>query len=294
MPSFQLKKSESVPLTPEFARQHRDLTPSPTERELQAARLRMLRRKADDGKLVTFHWSTARLGETVYRMNGQHSANMLCELDGAFPQGLYVHLDEYAVDSEADLAELFRQFDDRKSGRSAGDVAGAYQGLEKDLQEVPRRVAKKGIEAVSYYRQEFEQRKDTKKGDDQYSLFHEGDLHPYLQWIATVFNQKTSELFVVPVMAAMYGTWLKNPEAAEEFWDDVAKGGKDYDEDSPQYQLDAWLVRADRPPLPNEEKKRLKPAEYFRGCVYAWNAYREDKKIKEIRFDKRRGQSISD
>ena len=49
-----------------------------------------------------------------------------------------MHLDEYEAQTPDDLALLFRQFDDRKSGRSSGDVAGAYQGLHEPLRQCPR------------------------------------------------------------------------------------------------------------------------------------------------------------
>jgi hypothetical protein len=54
-----------------------------------------LKTKAEAGQLITFHWSVARLGDKRLRMNGQHSSNMLCGLNGHFPTGLKVHLDEY-------------------------------------------------------------------------------------------------------------------------------------------------------------------------------------------------------
>lgn len=104
--------------------------------------MKMLRQKAEDGHLVTFHWSTARLGNKRLRMNGQHSATMPTELNGAFPEGLQVHLDEYEVADNNGLAQLFRQFDDRKSGRTPDDVAGAYQGLFEPLHEVSKKIAK--------------------------------------------------------------------------------------------------------------------------------------------------------
>jgi len=53
----------------------------------------------------------------------------LCDLNGHFPKGLKVHIDEYEVPNKPSLALLFRQFDDRKSNRSPSDVASAYQGL---------------------------------------------------------------------------------------------------------------------------------------------------------------------
>src|SRR5215469_842274 len=148
---FRLVKSETVPLTRELARQFRDLEPSPTERELSPSRLKMLKEKAVAKQLVTFHWSRARRGAHIWRMNGQHSSNMLCDLNGEFPDGLFVHLDDYEVDEMSGLALLFRQFDDRKSGRTVGDVAGAYQGLVPELAGVPRDIAKLGIEGIAWF-----------------------------------------------------------------------------------------------------------------------------------------------
>ena len=96
---FRLTNSEVRELTPQLAAEFRDLEPSPTEREIDPTRIKHLYEKAEAGHLVTFHWSVAQLGNRKLRMNGQHSANMLCGLNGAFPEGLTVHLDEYQVDT---------------------------------------------------------------------------------------------------------------------------------------------------------------------------------------------------
>src|SRR4051794_32418671 len=92
-PGFRLINSEVKPLTKEFAEYFRDLEASPTERELNPARLAHLRAKADAGQLITFGWATAKMGDKTVRMNGQHSSNTLCELNGGFPTDLKVHLD---------------------------------------------------------------------------------------------------------------------------------------------------------------------------------------------------------
>lgn len=289
MTAFQLIKSQARPLTMELAQKFRDMPGSPTERELNEGRLRNLRAKAEQGKLVTFHWATAKMPDgKTYRVNGQHSTTMLCELNGAFPEGAFVHVDEYAVDGPEGLAVLFRQFDDRKSGRSAADVAGAYQNLEPVLRDVAKPVGKLGIEAVAWFDRVIEG-VSSKIGDDQYSLFHNEHLHPYLAWLNDLFSIKTPELKRVPVVAAMYGTFLKNGEEARKFWAEVSRGGKEYEDNAASTVLDSWLKSI------KEEKTEIKPGEYFRGCVYAWNAYREDKPIKDIRYDTRKAaQAISD
>jgi hypothetical protein len=148
---FRLINSETVPLTPDLAQQFRTLTPSPTERPFDESRAKMLRTAAENGKLVAFNWAQATFSGKTIRMNGQHSSSVLCELSGAFPQGLKVHLDTYQVDDKEGLADLFRQFDSRKSGRAPGDVAGAYQGLHDELRDVPRASAKLAVEGAAWF-----------------------------------------------------------------------------------------------------------------------------------------------
>ena len=168
--SYRLVKSEVCELTPELAQQFRDLDPSPTERELNAARIKHLKTKAEAGQLVTFHWSVAKLGDKRLRMNGQHSSNMLCDLNGHFPKGLKVHIDEYEVPNKPSLALLFRQFDDRKSNRSPSDVASAYQGLYEELHDVPKGPAKMAIEGACWY-DRYVEGLPAPTADDQYVRF---------------------------------------------------------------------------------------------------------------------------
>lgn len=285
MSDFRLVHSETRKLTADLAKEFRDLEPSPTERELDAKRVERLREKARDGQLVTFQWSSARLGSRKLRMNGQHSSTMLCELNGGFPEGLTVHLDEYEVDDDLALASLFRQFDDRKSGRSAGDVSGAYQMLFEPLREVPRPSAKIAVEAINWYRR-FIEGVPAKSGDDQYEMFNETGIYAFVRWIGEVLSIKTPELKKVPIVAAMYATFNSGEQDARAFWNDVARGGVEYDDTAPATVLDTWLKSLKE----NGTKDRLKPGQYYQGAVFAWNAFRENKPItKAIKCDVSKG-----
>jgi hypothetical protein len=281
---FTLLKSEVKPLTKELALEFRDLEPSPTEREINPARMRMLREKADAGQLITFNWAIARLGDKKLRMNGQHSSNMLCELDGGFPAGLMAHLDEYKVDNMEDLALLFRQFDDRKSGRSPGDVSGAYQGLYHSLDAVPRPIAKLGIEGVIWYRRYIEG-VPVPSGDTIYSLFGETGLHSFLVWIGDLFSVKTPELRKPTIVSAMYVTFNNDELAAKKFWVEVARGGVEYEDNHPTTVLDGWLKAIKE----DDEIEKPKPGELYQGCIFAWNAFRESKSIRDIKCDVHKG-----
>jgi hypothetical protein len=283
---FRLINSEVKTLTPELAQEFRDMEPSPTERDLNPGRVRHLKEKAEKGWLVTFHWGVARMGDRRMRMNGQHSSAMLSSLNGSFPDGLKVHLDEYEVGGFPGLANLFRQFDDRKSGRSTGDVAGAYQGLIPELKNVPKPTAKLGAEGICWYLRTVEAAEAT-SGDGQYTLFNNSMYHPFLQWLGELFTIKTPELKRAQIVSAMYATFLANQEAAKTFWTTVARGGVEFEDDAPETTLDNWLKDARE----KKARQQLKPGHYYQGCIYAWNAHREEKTLKAIKYDTQKGFS---
>jgi hypothetical protein len=220
---FKLVNSETRPLTPELAERFKAMLPSPTERAFDPARARMLRQKAEAGQLITFNWAIAKIGDKEYRVNGQHSSSVLSELNGQFPQGLTVHMDTFEVGDNDGLALLFRQFDNRKSGRTPTDVSGAYQGLYPDLRDVHRAAAKLAVEGAAWYEKKVEGL-PARSGDDVYTLFGKKSLHKFIKWIGEVFSVKTPELRRQTIVAAMYGTFDKNETEARKFWTEVSRG----------------------------------------------------------------------
>ena len=280
-PTFRLLKADVHDLTPEFVRDFNALEASPTEREINPARMQHLRAKAAANQLITFHWAKARLDNRWLRVNGQHSSQMLAELAEGFPTGLKVHLDEYEVSDLQSLALLFLQFDHRKSGRSAADVAGAFQNVE-ELHDVPRPIGKVAIDGVSWYRAQIE-KAPTPRGDEQYTLFHEFNLHDFVKWMGDVFSMKTPEMKRVPVVAAMYATFSVHESESRKFWESVARGGAEYEENAPATVLDEWLKRIKM--KEERDDKRPTAAQIYQGCIYAYNAYRKGQPLKNIRYD---------
>jgi len=66
----------------------------------------------------------------------------------------------------------------------------------------------------------------------------------------------------------------------------VARGGAEFDDNAPPTLLDAWLKAAAET---RGNRRELKPGNYYQGCIFAWNAYREAKAISSIKFDARKG-----
>jgi len=288
IPTFRLVKSETQLLTPQLAEKFQALTPSPTEREYDEGRANMLRTKAKDQKLVAFNWAVAKFGNTEFRMNGQHSSKILCELNGEFPHDLRVHLDTYEVTDREGLADLFRQFDNRKSGRTPRDVAGAYQGLHTELSDVSRATAKLGIEGVNWYETHIEGLARF-NGDDVYKLFSRSDLYEFLHWLdGEIISVKTPELKRQTVAAAIYGTFHVNEHEARTFWQAVSRGGVEFEDNHPATQLDAFLKSL----VEDKRKADLKPAHLYQAAAYAWNAFREDKPITTVKYDTKKGLNL--
>jgi hypothetical protein len=282
--TFRLMKAEVLDLTPELAQTFYSLEPSPTERELDKSRLRHLREKALAKQLITFSWAKARYQDRWIRVNGQHSSQMLVELNDAFPTGLRVHLDEYDVSDSQGLALLFRQFDDRKSGRSSADVAGAYQNIVPELQDVPRQIGKLAVDGITWYRYKIEKDPTTKRGDDAYPLFHDITQHDFIQWMGTIFSMKTPEMRPKGVVAAMYASFNAHPNEARKFWESVARGGDEFNESAPATMLDEWLKAV----IETKKKHKgdpLSDAQIYQGCIYAYNGHRKGQPLKSIKFD---------
>jgi hypothetical protein len=49
--------------------------------------------------------------------------------------------------------------------------------------------------------------------------------------------------------------------------------------------LDAFLKSI----VENKKKVELRPANFYRACIYAWNAYREDKTLTSVKYDTKKG-----
>jgi hypothetical protein len=289
MAQFTRISSETKPITQALAAEFNGMTPSPTERDLSPGRVEHLDAKMKAGHVLSFHRATAKLGDTVYRMNGQHSSDMLVALNGAFPENAVAHIDHYEVDSIDGLALLFRQFDDRKSSRAPLDISGAYQCLHPTLRDLPRSYAKLAVESINWYNGQIAKINGeghatdvALKGDEVYTLFSAEKHHDFIIFIAKMLSIKTPEMLRKDVIGAIYATYLKakdtdNEEIVEwvkEFWRSVAVGDTGaMEEDDPAMVLDQWLTAAKNKQFANPPAS----LHYYIACVLAFNAARDGK-----------------
>jgi hypothetical protein len=284
---FRRLASTTVPLTPELAQQFHDMEASPTERDLDLRRVKHLREKLLASLSIAFIWATVKFNGKVLRMNGNHSSAAILGLN-EFPEGLIAHIDEYEANDLFGVALLFRQFDDKRSARSSKDICGAYQGLFENLRSVPKETAKLAVTGISWFRQNIQNPEGLPvlKGDDVGILFGETPLHPFIHFLGDLFTIKTPEMRKPAIVAAIYATYQVDENEAREFWADVARGGREYEEKSPSGTLDSELKHfADT----KDASEGMTPVRYYAGCVYAWNAFRKGKPLGVINWDVSKG-----
>jgi hypothetical protein len=110
-------------------------------------------------------------------------------------------------------------------------------------------------------------------------------VHEFVKWIGELFSIKTPELKRAQIVSAMHATFNANEPEAKVFWLQVARGGVEYEDNAPSTVLDSWLKRIKEDP----PKRPIKPGQYYQGCIYAWNAYREEKSLKDIKYESSKG-----
>jgi hypothetical protein len=287
-PGFRRLKSETLQLSRDegiaAAHDHLALPHSPTERSLDKSRVRYLVGQAKLGLWLPCHWGTVMFEGVKYRMNGQHSSDAMVEAGDDLPETIAIHLDHYTSENAHGMGLLFRQFDARISGRSKQDVSGAYQGLVREIADIPRKKAKLGLEGIGWFERSVE-RLPVPAGDDLYEAFFRAQYHPFLKWLDVILSIKTPELMRPPIVGAMYHTFITSESGAQDFWTHVAKQDLPDDSDA-RSVLSAELVRI------KEDRGRVEktaPAEFYAKCIKAWNAFRAGEKIRSLNVNTKKG-----
>ena len=286
MSIFKHIGSETKAIDHALAVKFSTMAASVTERDLDGKRMDYLKGQILSGSALPFIWARAKVTETgeVYRVNGHHSSTMLAGLNGELPSGLIAHIDDYEVQTERQLPELFRQFDSRKSARSVADISGAYQMAIPELRNASRIAGRRAVEGIAWFNGRIVGM-PIPAGEDVYRLFltDKEIYHNFIHMVDRIYSAKTPE-FTAPVLGAMYGTFEKSPAAAEEFWTDVSKGGGNNEEKHPSTVLDTWLLAA------KAADKKPKQMEVYRACALAWNAFRNNRILDKIgKWDPKKG-----
>src|SRR5262245_51739822 len=288
-PGFKRVRSQTLELTREkaveMANEHLALPHSPTEREFDKKRLGELIERIQRGWVVPFSWATADFQGTKYRMNGQHSSRAITESANHLPETVVIHLDHFSTQNADGMGRLFRQFDARFSQRSKQDISGAYQGLVRELADIPRKKAKLGLDGIAWFERAVE-KVPVPSGDELYTLYFRAQFHPFLRWLDSILSVKTPELNYASIVGAMYATFLKSESGSQEFWSRVARPQELSDDSDARSVLSQELVkiREDRGKV-----EKTPPGELYAKCIKAWAAFRAGEQIRSLNVNVKKG-----
>jgi len=262
-----------LPLTPELALEFATMPAWRGERPLSEARVTYLRHALEAGQFHSPKWATAKLGGRLVRMNGQHSSFMLSQAP-LFPKGLQAVVDEFAVDSESDLGELFTRFDTPASVRPpreqfAALVHGGDLINEGDGRSVP------GLERVASA-----MALATTKFESRFSDPHlrAAVLHQDPEFIDFAWPYITAKgISRPPVLAAVYMSWLKAPAEAAAFWN-LVRHENHPSPTNPSRLLARILLTYDGEGQLNLDEGR----DLCAKCIHAWNNWRKGTEVSRL------------
>ena len=258
-------KTDIVPLTLELASAIADMPHFEGDRPWDSSegrkRMNWLSRLVDEQKFYPPRWATAHFDGMTYRVNGGTSSHMLIER-AEFPTKLQVIIDRFVCETLDDVADLFDQFDHRKSIRTAIQKVRAHKAVESNLTEVSPTsigVCTRGISAAL---NDF----DRIDEDQRIQLIHRESR--FIVW-AHPFTLKKHLASSGP-MAAIYLTHAKDPIYARGFWEEVGDGSNS-DHTHPTRVLGDFLKEHYQVGAGN---KKYTPREVCAKCIHAWNAAR--------------------
>lgn len=268
---------KAIPLTPELATEFATMNRSPGERPLKKERVAFLAKKIEDGEFHSPTWAFAWLRGVKYRVNGQHSSHMLSGANGHFPQGLSAVVYEFSCETDFDLAELFRQFDNPESIRSVGDAVNAHAKIEPELEGISKTAISRAVDGIGQY--EKLNHGVRLSHIDRARLTH--SHKSFIKWYSKYYCDRAFS--PAPVCAAMYATSLVDTEDAAAFWQ-LAKDESHPSTQHPTRLMAKWLreLRSTRMPNAGPQRKYV-ATEIYERCIHAWNAYRAGRDLKQLK-----------
>lgn len=261
------------PLTEGLAAEVATMPPHRGERPLMNNHVLFLIEKIKAGLFYPPRWAVAWFNGKKYRVNGQHSSTALASCNGDFPRGLHVFIDEFAVETDLDMAELFAQFDPKRGARTDEQVVMATVRQHDELAKLKPTHIRTALDGLVFWHKMCG--KITGKVDAIGRRGLVGDNIEYIIWQSDLFS--IGRMRVAGIMGAVAATYHVCSTAGKEFWKLVI------DESHPDCAnatrtLGKFLVKLEAGG--EFDRKRGKPwtsrAVYVKAC-HAWNAWRRGK-----------------
>lgn len=262
-------------LTPALAKEFATMNSVPGERDLKPIRLANIKAKLESGLFHSPKWAIAYCKGVKYRVNGRHSSTVLSDCNGLFPTGMIVVIEEFACDTEHDLAELFEQFDSPISIRNEHERLNAHAKTEPSLNDVPISAVRRAVDGIATEYQTREGKRISKA--DRARLVHTEKNQDFIRWFSVIYSDPIMALS--SVAGAVYATYLKDSAVALEFWQYVISESHP-ESSNPTRVLSRFLRETRAQKLPSQAaSKRYAALNVYERCIHAWNCYRRNQSM---------------
>lgn len=260
-----------MPLTPEGATEHNRLPQISGDRRLDPKRVSHLETKVADGLFHSPSWAVAFYAGKKYRINGKHSSHVLAKVNGHFPPGLFVTIQQFQCDTYDDLVTLFEQFDAAWSTRTKGDRINVHKSVHPELEKISPTTCAVAVTGITYALSEDGR---MQIGDDEQTrLIHEHI--GFVLWAKDFVGIRRMRR--IGVIAAMFATRRRDAEWAAEFWKYVRDESHER-ADHPTRTLGEFLKLS---VLDKNDRHTGKPwttRAFYVKSIHAWNADREGRR----------------
>lgn len=283
---FELKALTVVPVTRADVEAFSALPPLTGDRALKETRVQRLGERISKGLAVPFNWVTCIVDGMEYRINGQHSCEVLLGMNGNSPPGLKIVRATFVADTMEDAAILWAQYDAQISARVANEIYATRAGTIPELAALPPRCLARCA---------------TGFGHDHYGTVH-GDAEgrsallaanvTRVHWLYDIIASATETATAAmrdalergPVMGAMIRTHRKCAHEATVFWTAV-RDGTESDPRHPTRLLRDYLLAHT---VANGRgaggaNRSVGKHDVFTCCIRAWNAWRTRTALKLLK-----------
>ena len=287
-------KPEIVGLTRALALEFRDMEPCPNDRPLNQNRKGLLKGIAKKKEFRLCEWSSCYCEETneEYRVNGKHTSTAFMEMyengEADLLRGIKIIRTSYYVETMEGMAKLYSTFDSRISIRGTTDINRVYAQCDERLASIATRTINLAVTAITRFKSE---KRKIYEGTTPDTRAAEILNHPdFVVWMNELFRSAEPHSDVKalrrgPVAAVMFGTYLKAPQKAQEFWTFV-RDASAIDTTDATRTLNKMLVHSaiQHGAGARSNRRSVTSDEIYYKCVYAWNSWRAGRKQSILKY----------
>lgn len=277
-------KPKTLRVNKSLAEEFSNMESPPHDRPLSERRITIYNGMLKEGQFRPVSWAKCYCKETgsLYRINGKHTSVLLSRLE-EIPE-FYAIIESFVADTLEDVAKLYSTYDSKTMIRNASDIYLSFAAAIPELRCLSQRIINLAVSGLGY----------AKWLDGYYGvtaaeraelLLDTPDFAIWLDGILSGDNcTRGKPLARFPVSAAMFLTWKKSQKAAEDFWITVRDetGSRP---NLPDRILARWLATTSLNSGSGSKKcKNAPPKEFFVKSIHAWNAWRKDRTLGDLKF----------